>query len=75
MKIIAEGLLIFAFLFGLTACGIFRATGETVEATGEGVSQAVVGVGQGAGEAVSETGRGASHIVKGTGRAIADMAN
>lgn len=45
--------------FAAEGCALFKATGRTVEATGEG-----------AGHAIAETGRGAGHAVAETGRAI-----
>lgn len=41
----------------VSACALFRATGQAVEATGEGAGHAVQAVGEGGGHAISETGR------------------
>lgn len=49
------------FLLGLCAsnsgCAIFRATGQTVEAVGEGAGHAVSGTGRAVSNAASETKR------------------
>jgi hypothetical protein len=50
------------FLFGLCAsslggCSVFRATGQSVEAVGEGAGHAVAGTGRAVTDAASETKR------------------
>jgi hypothetical protein len=42
---------------GITGCAVFRATGQTVEAVGEGAGHAVSGTGQAIENAAGETKR------------------
>ena len=60
----ASMLLLTLIILSFSACPVFRATGQSVEAVGEG-----------GGHAIAETGRGIGHAVAGTGEAISDAAN
>ena len=54
-----QKIVLIVIVFLLSGCPVVRATGDAVEATGEGVS-----------DAVSATGSGIGHAVEGTGNAI-----
>ena len=52
------GVCLFCFCVGISAgCAVFRATGRSVEAVGEGVGHAVAGTGRAVARAASETKR------------------
>jgi len=42
---------------GIQGCAVFRATGKSIEAVGEGAGHAVAGTGQAVSDAASETKR------------------
>lgn len=62
-SIISRLMTLGALAAACSACPVVRATGDSVEA-----------VGQGTGHALAETGRGLGHAVAGTGDAISDAA-
>lgn len=52
------GMFLFSLCVGLnTGCSVFRATGRSVEAVGEGAGHAVAGTGRAVEKAASETKR------------------
>jgi len=45
------------WLSGIQGCAVFRATGRSIEAVGEGAGHAVAGTGEAVSDAASETKR------------------
>lgn len=70
MKFSSFPILLFSalLLLPLSACSVFRSTGEAVESTGAGVGHAI----RGTGEAV---GNGAATVIEGAGEAVQRGAN
>lgn len=62
-RLIVKSFLIISVSLLVTGCSLFRATGETIEAVGEGTGTALVGLASGTG-----------HVIAGTGRAISRAA-
>jgi len=62
-KFIVKSFLLISIFVSATGCSLFRATGETIEAVGEGTGTALVGLASGTG-----------HVIAGTGRAISRAA-
>lgn len=56
-------------------CSFFRATGDTIEAVGEGTGTALVGLASGTGHAIAGTGRAISRAAGSTSQAISDFSN
>ncbi len=61
-------------IFILGACSAVESTGQAVDATGQGIGNAVSGTAEAVGDAGSAIGHGAGRIISGTGEAIEDGA-
>lgn len=69
------GMLLIAIVLSSSGCSLFRATGDTIEAVGEGTGTALVGLASGTGHAIAGTGRAISRAAGSTSQAISDFSS
>jgi hypothetical protein len=61
------------FTLVLNGCAFFQATGDTIEAVGEGAGTALVGMASGTGHAIAGTGRAIANAAGSSGESMADF--